>query len=211
VITDRFVITPYANTEDAWACSGTPADCARLGILGALPVKIDLLVSGINRGPNIGTDIIYSGTAAAARQGALCGIPSVAYSLAGVKAPFYWEDAILYAVSHLEEFVALWKSDSFINVNMPNVPGGAREYKITYPSLRNYRDTVSVVHEQNGLLACTVKGGPPDTEETPGTDYRAILDGFASVSPVFLHPVVLRDSCSGAPGFAAADPRPIGT
>jgi 5'-nucleotidase len=208
VVTDRMELRPYA--EDTWSCVGTPADCARLGIMGALPVKIDMLVSGINKGPNIGTDIIYSGTAAGARQGTLCGVPSVAYSLAGMDPPYYWKDAIDYAVSHLEEFTALWKSDIFLNVNMPNVLGGVREYKITYPSLRNYHDTISVVREPGGLIVCGIDGGPMDTEETEGTDHRALIDGYVSVSPIFLHPVVRRDSCPSAPGFAAADPRPAG-
>jgi broad specificity polyphosphatase/5'/3'-nucleotidase SurE len=126
-----------------------------------------------------------------------------------MSSPYYWEEAIDYAVSHLEEFAALWKSDIFLNVNIPNVSGGAREYKITYPSLRNYNDTVSVVREPDGPLACTIKRGTIDTEETEGTDHRAIVDGYVSVSPVFLYPVVRKDSCSGAPGFAAVDPRPL--
>jgi 5'-nucleotidase len=205
VMTDRMELKSVA--EDTWICEGTPADCARLGIMGALPVKIDLLVSGINKGPNVGTDIIYSGTAAGARQGALCGVPSVAYSLAGIRPPYYWKDAINYAVSHLEEFISIWKRDIFLNVNMPNVSGGAREYKITYPSLRDYDDTVSFAREPGGIIACTIKGGPVVTEDAGGTDYRALLDGYASVSPVFLYPVVRGDLCPLAPPFAAVDPR----
>jgi 5'-nucleotidase len=165
-------------------------------------------VSGINTGPNIGTDIIYSGTAAGARQGALCGIPSVAYSLAG-SPPYHWKDAIDYAVSHLEEFAALWKRDIFLNVNMPNVLGGAREYKITYPSLRSYIEHISFAREPDGSVVCTVEDGYMDTEETGGTDQGALLGGYVSVSPIFLYPVVRRDLCPSAPGFAAADPRPI--
>ncbi|MDR2786059.1 MAG: 5'/3'-nucleotidase SurE [Treponema sp.] len=208
VLTNRMELRLVA--EDTWTCEGTPADCARLGIMGALPVKIDLLVSGINRGPNIGTDIIYSGTAAGARQGALCGVPSIAYSLAGNLPPYYWKDAIDYAVSHLEEFASLWKRDIFLNINMPNVSGGAREYKITYPSMRNYNDSISFVREPGGTTTCTIEGGPVVTEGAGGTDYRALVDGYASVTPVFLYPVVRGDLCPLAPGFAAVYPRSEG-
>ena len=205
VVTSRLKLRLAA--ENTWICEGTPADCARLGIMGALPVKIDLLVSGINRGPNIGTDIIYSGTAAGARQGALCGVPSIAYSLAGILPPYHWKAAIDYAVSHLEEFAALWKRDIFLNINMPNVLGGARGYKITYPALRNYGDCVSFIREPGGSIVCTIGNGPVVTEDIEGTDHRALIDGYASVSPVFLYQVVRGDLCPLAPGFAAVDPR----
>jgi 5'-nucleotidase len=205
VVTDRLALKPAG--EDAWTCEGTPADCARLGLGGFLPVKADILVSGINKGPNIGTDIIYSGTAAGARQGALCGVPSVAYSLAGMRPPYHWKDAVDYAVSHLEEFASFWKRDIFLNINMPNIPGGARGYKITYPALRDYGDGISFVREPGGTVAGTITGGSVVTENTEGTDYRALVDGYASVSPVFLYPVVRGDLCPLAPGFAAVYPR----
>jgi 5'-nucleotidase len=208
VVTNRMELKSVA--EDTWACGGTPADCARFGIMGALPVKIDLLVSGINRGPNIGTDIIYSGTAAGARQGALCGVPSVAYSLAGMRPPYYWKDAIDYAVSHLEEFASLWKRDIFLNINMPNVSGGAHDYKITYPSLRGYTDRISFARESGGTIVCTIEGGTVVTEDTEGTDHRALLDGYTSISPVFLYPVIRGDMCPLAPPFAAVNPRSEG-
>ena len=71
--------------EGLYTCSGTPADCVIVAGLGIVKEKIDLVVSGINRGPNLGTDIVYSGTCAAARQAALVGIPSIAVSCAGYR------------------------------------------------------------------------------------------------------------------------------
>jgi len=73
--------------ENALACGGTPADCVLFSILGAVPEKPDIVVSGINRGPNLGTDIIYSGTAAAARQAALMGYAAVAVSVTSFSPP----------------------------------------------------------------------------------------------------------------------------
>jgi 5'-nucleotidase len=196
--------------KDAWTCTGTPADCARLGIMGALPEKVDMLVSGINRGANMGTDIIYSGTDAAARQGALCGVPSIAYSLDGYLPPFYWKDAIDYAVSHLEEFASFWKHDIFVNVNMPNIAGGRREYRITYPSRCFRGDSFSFVREPDGIIACNIESCPATLEEIEGTDRWALAGGYVSVSPVFLYPVVCGDLCSPASAFAAVNPRSKG-
>ncbi|MDR1411756.1 MAG: 5'/3'-nucleotidase SurE [Spirochaetaceae bacterium] len=208
VLSARIELNPVA--KDTWTCPGTPSDCVRLGIAGAVPAKIDLLVSGINKGANIGRDIVYSGTAAAARQGAFCGIPSVAYSLDGFVPPLYWEEAIDYAVSHLGEFAAMWERDIFLNVNMPNIPGGARGYKITYPSRWVHGDFISFAREPDGTVACAIKGRPADAEDAPGTDRRALVDGYVSVSPIFLHPVVRKDLCPAAPPFAAVGPSPEG-
>ncbi|MDR3192093.1 MAG: 5'/3'-nucleotidase SurE [Treponema sp.] len=208
VVTSRLELKPAGG--DAWTCAGTPADCAKLGIMGAIPAKIDVLVSGINKGANIGTDIVYSGTAAGARQGAFCGVPSVAYSLDGYLPPLYWEDAIEYAVSHLDEFAGLWKPDIFVNVNMPNILGGGHEYRITYPSRWVHGDRVSFAREPDGIIACTIEGWPIDTEDAEGTDKQALVNGYVSVSPVTIYPVVRKDLCPCAPGFISVDPRSEG-
>jgi 5'-nucleotidase len=193
---------------DTWSCPGTPCDCVRLGIMEAFSVKIDAVISGINSGSNIGTDIIYSGTAAAARQGALCGVPSIAYSLVSSSKPFLWKSAIDYAVSVLEELLGLWKRDIFLNVNIPNTGEAPKGYRITYPAIRNYEDSLTVSKGENGVLLCSLGLGEETTEDAEGTDYRAVIDGYASVSPVFIHPVILRDLFPGVPAHAGAGGRP---
>ena len=95
---------------DTWSCTGYPADCVIAGINGMLSECPDLVLSGINQGGNIGTDLIYSGTAAAAKQGSLAGIPSMALSLAG-NDPYHWDMAVSWIVSHLEELLAYWRRD----------------------------------------------------------------------------------------------------
>jgi 5'-nucleotidase len=190
---------------NTWSCSGTPADCVMAGILGALPVKPDLVVSGINAGANIGTDILYSGTAAAARQAGLYHIPAVALSLAG-KTPFYWKETITFAVAHLEEFAEQWQEDVFINVNFPNVPR-IEGIVSAFPALRRYEDSLEIVASQEGRKYCFVNFGNILTKAEPGSDGDAIARNMASVSPVFIHPVVRRDQCPGAPEYASVAPR----
>jgi 5'-nucleotidase len=211
IITNRLELRPYGKAggkNDVWTCRGTPADCTRVAVMGALSVKIDAVVSGINAGSNIGTDLIYSGTAAAARQGALNGIPSIAYSLVSSPGPFLWKDAIDYAVSSLDEFLKLWTDDIFINVNIPNAAGGPKGNRITYPALRTYEDTLTFTSDAEGLIICSLGAGKVNTEKMQGTDYSAVLDGYASVSPVFIHPVARRDCCPGVPDHAGVGKRP---
>ncbi|MDR2782365.1 MAG: 5'/3'-nucleotidase SurE [Treponema sp.] len=195
--------------ENMWACSGTPADCVMMATLGALPFTVDLVVSGINRGANLGTDLVYSGTAAAARQASLHHIPAVAYSLACVSKPLYWEKAVSYAVGHVEEFTALWRDDIFINVNLPNSPSGATGSKITFPSRRMYEaDKIEVFDAPDHKRYCFMNGGAVETVPEAGSDYDAVSLNLASVTPVFIHPVAAWDMCAGAPGHAGVGFRP---
>jgi len=177
--------------------------------LGGLPFIPDLVVSGINIGPNIGTDLVYSGTAAAARQAALHGIPGVAFSLASFEAPFQWEAAACFASDHLEEFAALCVPDIFVNVNIPNRAEGPIDLLRTFPSRRRYNDSLSVFRAPDSNEYCFIESGGIDTEPEAGSDQDAVLRGYASVSPIFIHPIVLRDICAEAPDHAAASARPF--
>ena len=197
------------RSERVWACSGTPADCTIVAALGGLPFIPDLVVSGINIGPNIGTDLVYSGTAAAARQAALHGIPGVAFSLASFEAPFQWEAAACFASDHLEEFAALCVPDIFVNVNIPNRAEGPIDLLRTFPSRRRYNDSLSVFRAPDSNEYCFIESGGIDTEPEAGSDQDAVLRGYASVSPIFIHPIVLRDICAEAPDHAAASARPF--
>jgi 5'-nucleotidase len=162
-----------------------------MALLGVLPVKPDLVVSGINEGANIGTDIVYSGTAAAARQAGLYQVPAVALSLAGSK-PFYWERAVTYAVEHLEEFAGFWKPDTFVNVNIPNTEEGPCGMATTVPAIRLYHDGVSVFDAPDGMTYCFVKPGDITAKPESDSDQDAVSRNLVSISPVFVYPVVRR-------------------
>ncbi|GHV75687.1 5'-nucleotidase SurE [Spirochaetia bacterium] len=201
--------------NNTWTCSGTPADCTVLAASGVLPVKPDLVVSGINAGANLGTDLIYSGTAGAARQAAIHGIPAIALSLVigGINRllledTVHWDKAVAFFRDHLEELVSLWKEDTFINVNIPNTPDFSEVPEITFPSRRRYEDTLVGFDAPDGSRYCIVSSGLVNTEEEPGSDGDAISRNRVSISPVFIHPVVRRDMCAGAPDHCTTAPRP---
>jgi 5'-nucleotidase len=177
-----------ARGPDSWACSGTPVDCVIMALMGALPVKPDLVVSGINRGANLGTDLVYSGTAAAARQAGLVDVPAIALSLAGRK-EFYWDMAVSWTMAHFEELRKKWITGTFINVNIPNSPEGPQGMADTVPARMRYHDQLQAVTGPDGDSWYFVDFGRPQPYEAEGTDWEAVSKNLAAVSPVYVHPV----------------------
>jgi 5'-nucleotidase len=181
--------------KDNWSCSGLPVDCVVTALLGGIPYRPDLILSGINRGANLGTDLLYSGTAAAARQGSLFGIPSIALSLVdedkadGQDSVFYWDIAVQFSLSHLEELVAQWKTDTFINVNIPNRPQGPGGLVLAFPSRRLYHDTLEIMDAPNGDRYCFYYAGEVTASGQDGSDRDAISQNLAAVSSIWVHPV----------------------
>jgi 5'-nucleotidase len=194
------------ETEGIWSCSGRPADCVLAAVLGGIPCKPDAVISGINRGANLGTDLIYSGTAAAARQAALMGVPAVALSLAGYS-DFHWNMAAEYASGCLEELLSLWKEDVFINVNIPNSAGGPDGMVHTWPALKDYHDGVTTVKGADGAEWCFLVPGTESAVREKGSDYDAVFRNLTAVSSVFIHPAIAGDRCSGAPGYVSTGKR----
>jgi len=178
--------------EDTWSCSGYPADCVIVALMGELPQKPDLVISGINQGENLGTDIIYSGTAAAARQASIKGIPSIALSLAG-RNNYCWDMATSWSADHLEELIALWKEDTFINVNIPNCPEGPNGMAMTWPAKRIYNDSLKTVDSQDLFRWCFLEGDADLTPKETGSDCDTVFRGFVSVSCVYNYPVLKKD------------------
>ncbi len=174
--------------EREYATSGSPADCVILATLGALPIKPDVVVSGINLGANLGSDIIYSGTAAAARQAAYKHIPGIAVSIDSFREPFFFEPVADFVASNLDELIALWNEDHFININAPNRPDLV-EACITSPSVRRYDDTLLPFVPPRGGTYYFVDGKPVHAVPDEGTDWAAINRGMISVSPIMLNPV----------------------
>ncbi|MDR3192461.1 MAG: 5'/3'-nucleotidase SurE [Treponema sp.] len=187
---------------DTWACSGSPVDCVIAGMLGALPLKPDLILSGINRGANLGTDLVYSGTAAAARQGSFFALPSIALSL--VESPeggeYHWDMAVSFTVKKLTEFAALWEPDTFLNVNIPNSPGGPEGMRTAFPCRRQYQDGLSVMEAPNGDRYCFALGGKAANRPEAGSDWDTVSRNLVSLSPVLIHPVNRTGSPAGNHG-----------
>lgn len=165
-----------ADDVTAWAVESTPADCVRFAVLG-MEWKFDLVISGVNVGFNIGSDILYSGTVSAACEGVLLGIPSLAFSTC----PEYYDQAI----RHLKEVFDFIRQHNLLeihnayNVNIPASPKGIR---ITHQGGPYYSDTFPCVGEdglyQASGICVHVNGG----DLTIDTD--AVISGYISIMPL---------------------------
>lgn len=170
-------------------CSGTPADCVLFGVLGVLPEKPDLILSGINHGPNLGTDIIYSGTAAAARQGALMGIPSVAVSVTNPDDKDAFYHGAEFIAQNLQKLVTLGSQDDFININVPGKIDMDSPVQITHPSRRIYNDKLERFKSPDGADYLFLTGTVSEDNIPKESDFGAVRQGRISVSPIYLYPV----------------------
>jgi 5'-nucleotidase len=187
--------------ENTWSCEGTPADCVVLALMGVVPEYPEVVVSGINRGANLGTDIVYSGTAAAARQGAFDNVPSLAFSLnegdGGYQGEWHWDMAVGFAVENFERILGFWKPDSFININIPNRPEKPLELVRAFPSFRYYNDSIDIYHAPDGRRYCFAKTGKATAKPEQGSDWEAVMGNNASLSEIYIHPVLLESVVRG--------------
>jgi len=172
-----------------WACSGTPADCATLGLLEVAKEGVDVVVSGINHGPNLGWDVTYSGTVAAAKEAAIYGYPAIAVSVASYEEQIHWGPVADYVARTLAPAVRAHGLPvaTLLNVNAPSLPQdeikGAR---LTVQGDRQYADRMEKRLDPGGRPYYWLGGRLHDKETAPGTDVRAVGEGYISVTPIQL-------------------------
>ncbi len=169
-----------------FAISGTPTDCVNLGIHGLFSTRPDLVVSGINRGGNMGDDVTYSGTVAAAMEATLMGVPAFAISLDA--STFRREDFTVAAVfaAGLAQTVHSrgLPIDTFLNVNVP--AGQPASVQLTRQGKRRYCDKVEKKIDPRGRAYYWIGGGDLNFFDVAGTDFHAICHGSISVTPLHL-------------------------
>ncbi len=168
-----------------FAVDGTPTDCVKLALSGLLPVRPNLVVSGINKGPNLGDDIIYSGTVAAAIEGTLLGIPSMAISLVTFR-DFVFQAAAEFAVTLasrvLEKGVP---PGTWLNVNVPPTPKHEmRGWRLTRQGKRHYSEKIVERVDPRGRKYYWIGGDDLGFSQEDGTDCVAVQEGFISVTPL---------------------------
>ena len=164
--------------------NGTPTDCVHLAVTGLLDALPDIVISGINLGANMGDDTIYSGTVAAATEGFLLGIPSIAISLAS-KAARHFETAGEVAAElvqrHARERAGPW----LLNVNVPDVPrADVRGLAITRLGRRHKAEDVIKTQSPRGETVYWVGAAGPAADAGEGTDFHAVAGGYVSVTPL---------------------------
>lgn len=166
---------------------GTPTDCVHLAITGMLEFEPDMVVSGINAGANLGDDILYSGTVAAATEGRFLGLPAMAVSLvAGQGEPAHFDTAGRVARVLVERLRANpLPQDTILNVNVPDLPWEALAgFEATRLGHRHKAEKVIRDNDPRGRPIFWI--GPPGGEQDagPGTDFHAVRNGRVSVTPI---------------------------
>jgi 5'-nucleotidase len=169
-----------------FAVDGTPTDCVNLAVTHVLKRLPDLVVSGVNKGWNLGDDVTYSGTVAGALEGALLGVPGIAVSLQASRSGDYdfshsAEIAARLAAGMLQRPLPAW---TFLNVNLPK--GAPQGVRVTVQAKRNHITQITERHDPKGRPYYWIEEGQDEWEPHDRSDYQAVRDGYVSVTP--LHP-----------------------
>ena len=176
------------TVDGVFVVDGTPTDCVILGVNQLLPEKPEICLSGVNHGPNMGEDVLYSGTVAAAMEATVMGIPSIALSYVGNRFEELegWQgvvQAILQGILGRETF----PEDTLFNVNLPAVaPEDVRGIKITSLGRRRYSDSILRAKDPMGKEYFWIGGGSVSWRGPEDSDFQAIEDGYVSVTPLHL-------------------------
>lgn len=170
-----------------WRVHGTPTDCVHVAINGLLEVEPDIVVSGINNTANLGDDVIYSGTVAAAMEGRFCGLPAVAMSLVTSDHDGrHYDTAARAAV----EIVARLKADplpanTILNVNVPDVPWDALEgFEVTRLGNRHRAEACRPLEDPRGRMFWWIGAAGAEQDAGPGTDFHAVRTGHIAITPI---------------------------
>lgn len=164
---------------------GTPTDCVHLALTGLAAIDPDIVVAGINHGPNLGDDVLYSGTVAAATEGRFLGLPSMAVSIASHE-PRHLDTAARVAVrlvSRLRE--AALESSIILNVNVPDRPydelAGIMATRLGH---RHKAESVVSALDPRGRAIYWIGPAGPEQDAGPGTDFDAVRNGYVSITPL---------------------------
>jgi 5'-nucleotidase len=170
--------------DKIFAVDGTPTDCVNIAVTQIFRGLPDLVVSGINKGWNLGDDVTYSGTVSGALEAALLGIPAMAVSLRFSRAFDFSHAARASAALAESLFDTPLPSRTFLNINLPK--GEPKGYRVTVQAKRNHITSVAERHDPKGRPYYWIEEGQDTWHPHDRSDYQAVQDGFVSVTP--LHP-----------------------
>lgn len=171
--------------EGIYFVNGTPTDCVHLAITGLLKDEPDMVIAGINHGANLGDDVLYSGTVAAAVEGRFLGLPAIAVSLVGHE-PRHFDtagQAVRELIDRLERDPL--PADTILNINVPDVPfGELKGFKATRLGYRHKAEPAIPARDPKGNTVYWVGAAGPGQDAGAGTDFHAVEHGYVSVTPL---------------------------
>jgi 5'-nucleotidase len=172
--------------EQEYRVTGTPTDCVHIALTGLLEQDPDIVISGINAGPNLGDDVIYSGTVAAAMEGRFLGLPAIAVSLMFDEQPPRYETAA-QAVALLVERLRTdpLPADTILNMNVPNLPWEEiRGFEVTRLGHRHRAEPVIRMLDPRGNPMYWIGPSGSGADAGPGTDFDAVRRAYISITPI---------------------------
>jgi 5'-nucleotidase len=174
--------------ENIMSIDGTPTDCVHLAITGLLDERPDMVVSGINRGSNLGDDIMYSGTVAAAMEGRYLGLPALAFSLVGRHGCQHFDTAAHVAKEIVTKVIKNpLPADTILNVNIPDVSLSELDgFEITRLGARHIAERVTMRTDPRGATVYWIGAEGPAADGGPGTDFHAVQHNKVSITPLHL-------------------------
>jgi 5'-nucleotidase len=183
-------LRPVKLGERRYQVDGTPTDCVMLGVEILMPERPDIVLSGINHGQNMGEDVLYSGTVAAAMEGLLLGIPAIAISFAGrdMRADPGQLDQLVEPLRRLLQHLmvlAPFPKDTLLNVNFPRTDT-IQGVRLTRLGRRVFSNSVQPMKDPWGRQIYWIGAGSMSWSGGEDSDYRAIADGYISVTPLHL-------------------------
>lgn len=172
-----------AISEGVYAVDGTPTDCVNIAVTQVFKRLPDLVLSGINKGYNLGDDVTYSGTVAGALEAALLGVPSLAVSLRATRGAYDFSHAAQAAASVAEAMLQQpLPARTFLNVNVPKGP--PKGFRVTVQAARNHITSVAVRHDPKGRAYFWIEEGQDEWHPHDRSDYEAVREGFVSITPL---------------------------
>lgn len=170
-----------------YSVEGTPTDCVHLALTGFLKEPVDLVVSGINHGSNLGDDVLYSGTVAAAIEGCNMGLRAMAFSMVGHNIQNFATGAHIAKILVTKMMHAQLPAKTLLNVNIPDLPiDEIHGFHVTRMGTRSNAKPVIPAFDPRGLPMYWIGASGEEVDSGPGTDFYAIRHGFVSVTPLHL-------------------------
>lgn len=166
---------------------GTPTDCVHIGITGLLDDEPDMVISGVNAGANMGDDVLYSGTVAAAMEGRFLGLPAMAVSLVYTSGgPTHFESGARAARILMQRLIdEPLPADTILNVNVPDLPWQEiRGFETTRLGHRHRSEDVIPIEDPRGRRFFWIGAAGAEEDNGPGTDFNAVRRGYVSVTPI---------------------------
>jgi 5'-nucleotidase len=185
-------VRPISRGDRRFQVDGTPTDCVMLAVEALMPERPDFVLSGINHGQNMGEDVLYSGTVAAAMEGLSLGIPSIAISFAGgdLRADVSMLDQQIEPLTSLLNHLTSLPSfpeNTLLNINLPPLPGPEiRGIRLTRLGKRVYSDSIKRMEDPWGRPIFWIGGGSIAWTGDADSDFRAVQEGYISVTPLHL-------------------------